>query len=189
MSLFGESPPKARQTKSSLFDDEDASTKAGSGLFADDGAAETSSPWDFPTPKKQARRNLVKSLLQGADVPEQYIDAYDALLANGGGSEAGVSSEAAKKLVGDSNISSGDQEKVLQIVGGGVEGLGRSEFNVLLALVGLSQEGEELGLDAVDERKQSRHIHSANERYDADCAQGYLFPHFLPYKHGRGLQI
>jgi len=155
MSLFGESPPRAKQTKSSLFDEEEPSSKGGSGgLFADDGGANDASPWDFPTGKKQQRGNLVKTLLQGTDVPEQYVDAYDNTIANEGGAPSkGVSLEAAKKLVSASGISSGDQERVLQIVGGEADGLTRLEFNVLLALVGLAQEGEELGLDAVDERK------------------------------------
>jgi len=156
MSLFGESPPKSRQTKSSLFEDDEATNKGGSGLFTDDNANNDPSPWDFPTSKKQGRGNVVKSLLQGTDVPEQYVDAYDLIIANGGGSEAGVSLDAAKKLVLESKISPGDQDKVLQIVGGSAEGLERSEFNVLLALIGLAQEGEELGLDAVDERKRSK---------------------------------
>jgi hypothetical protein len=33
--------------------------------------------------------------------------------------------------------------------------LGRSEFNVLLALIGLAQEGEVVSLDGVDERRKS----------------------------------
>jgi len=154
MSLFGESPPRAKQPKSSLFDEEEPSSKGGSGgLFAEDGGASDASPWDFPTGKKQQRKNMVKSLLQGTDVPEQYVDAYDDTVASSGTSSKGVSLEAAKKLVGASGIDSGDQERVLQIVGGEADGLTRPEFNVLLALIGLAQEGEELGLDAVDERK------------------------------------
>lgn len=154
MSLFGESPPRAKQTKSSLFDEDEPSSKGGSGgLFADDGGANDSAPWDFPAGKKQQRGNLVKNLLQGTDVPEQYVDAYDNTIANEGSWGKGVSLEAARKLVGASGISSGDQERVLQIVGGDADGLTRPEFNVLLALIGLAQEGEEFGLDAVDERK------------------------------------
>jgi sorting nexin-8 len=34
-------------------------------------------------------------------------------------------------------------------------GLGRGEFSVLLALVGLAQEGEDLTFDAVDDRRKS----------------------------------
>jgi sorting nexin-8 len=33
--------------------------------------------------------------------------------------------------------------------------LGRSEVNVLLAMIGLAQEGDEVTLDGVDERKRS----------------------------------
>ena len=138
MSLFGESPPKARQTKSSLFDEPKA--ESGSGLFNDDSGDANASPWDFPTPKKAARRNLVKSLLQDTEVPELYVDAFDALRAGGSASENGVALDAATRLVKESKIDSSEQQKIIQIVGGGAGGLSRSEFNVLLALIGLAQE-------------------------------------------------
>lgn len=154
MSLFGDSPPPSRQAKSSLFDEEPAS-KSGSGLFADEGTGNSGSPWDFPSPKKSARKNLVKSLLQGSDVPDSYVDAYDNLLETGATAEGGISIAAARKLVAESKIGQGEQDKIFEIVGASPDGLGRSEFNVLLALIGLAQEGEELSLDAVDERRQS----------------------------------
>lgn len=157
MSLFGESPPSSRPTKSSLFDEEPAS-KPGSGLFADEGSANTASPWDFPSPKKNARRNLVKSLLQGSEFPDSYVDAYDTMLQSDATAEGGVSVAAARKLVAETKIGQGDQDKIFEIVGGSADGLGRSEFNVLLALIGLAQEGEELSLDAVDERRRSKSI-------------------------------
>jgi len=154
MSLFGDEDQPARQPKSSLFEEESAN-KGGSGLFADDSTANSSAAWEFPTPKKAARQNLVKTLLQDDEVPEAYIDAYDRMLASGSGSGAGlISLEGARRLLADSGIGSGEQSKILEIVGGGREGLSRSEFNVLFALIGLAQEGEELSLDAVDERKQ-----------------------------------
>ena len=154
MSLFGSSPPSSRQTKSSLFDEEPTS-KSGSGLFADDSNTGSSSPWDFPSPKKSARKNLVKSLLQNTEVPETYIDTYDSLISSGSISDNGVSLDGVKGLLSRSNIGAGDQAKILEIVGQNEQGLGRSEFNVVLALVGLAQEGEELSLDAVDERRKS----------------------------------
>ncbi|KAF4551325.1 Sorting nexin mvp1-like protein [Elsinoe fawcettii] len=154
MSLFGSSPPsQPKPTSSSLFDDSTLQTKpSASGLFSDD---PSSSPWDMPTPKKNARRNLVKSLLPSTSVPEPYITAYDDLLAQDPGTSGSITIPAAQSLLKSSSISSADQSKVLEIVaGGGAERIGREEFNVLLALVGLAQEGEELSLDAVDERRK-----------------------------------
>ncbi|KAF2148250.1 sorting nexin Mvp1 [Myriangium duriaei CBS 260.36] len=153
MSLFGESPPKETRTKSSLFDDRPAA-KSNAGLFADDGA--NGSPWDMPTPKKNARKNYVKSLLASTPVPDKYIEIFDALLEKEGASDGTISIESARDFVSKCKISSSDADKILQIVtGGGASSLGRSEFNVLLALVGLAQEqGDELSLDAVDERKK-----------------------------------
>lgn len=153
MSLFGESPPRQSQTKSSLFDDRPAS-KPGAGLFADSDGA-NGSPWDMPTPKKNARRNYVKELLAGSEVPDLYVETYDALLQQEGSSGGSIGVPTATEFVKSSGIGQSDAAKVLEIVaGGGATSLGRSEFNVLLALIGLAQEGEELSLDAVDERRK-----------------------------------
>ncbi|KAF2453129.1 sorting nexin mvp1 [Lineolata rhizophorae] len=165
MSLFGSSPPDASplpatRTKSSLFDDEpNPAAKTSSSLFADDFDSGASSPWDFPTPKKAPRGNLVKTLLPADDVPESYIDAYDSLLAKGARLGGGASLEGVKSLLRDTGLSQGLQDKVLGIVvTDGSEqpnGIGRNEFNVLLALVGLAQEGEDVTLDGVDERRRN----------------------------------
>ena len=154
MSLFGDEDPPARQTKSSLFDEESAN-KGGSGLFADDNTTSSSGAWDFPTPKKAARGNPVKTLLQEDEVPETYVDAFDRVLASGSSGNGLVDQGGARRLLLESNVGAGEQSKILEIVGGNADGLSRSEFNVLFALIGLAQEGEELSLDAVDERKQS----------------------------------
>lgn len=154
MSLFGTSPPQARQTKSSLFDDEPGTKSTGSGLFADDGESATgnNSPWDFPNPKKNnARRNVVKTLLPADHVPDAYIDMFESL------SEGmdGVDPAQIRRLLVDGGVGAAEQTKIIEIIGGSGEVLQRGEFNVLLALIGLAQEREELSLDAVDERKRS----------------------------------
>lgn len=157
MSLFGDSPPPSRQPKSSLFDDEPGAKPAsGAGLFADDhdDGNPGASPWDFPTPKKKnggARRDVVKTLLPPGDVPDEYIDSFDSL----SDGAAAVDPEQTKRLLDGGNVGPAEQTKILDIVGGGREALGRGEFNVLLALIGLAQEGDELSLDAVDERRSS----------------------------------
>lgn len=161
MSLFGDdySSPRAagnNASKSSLFDDGDnSSTKptASSSMFGDDTSTSESSPWAGFTPKKQSRRGagVVRSLLADAELPELYVDAWDTLAAGRGQVEA----EEVRKVLGESGIDAQEQEAVWRIVtsGGEIERLGRGEFGVLLALVGLAQEGEDLSLDAVDERR------------------------------------
>jgi sorting nexin-8 len=156
MSLFGDEdvPTRAKQS-SSLFDDD--AKPAGSGLFADELGSDDS-PWDFPTPKKAARGSLVKSLLSAVDVPE-YIDAFDGLMDAGERAGNGISIDGAKKVLASSGVSSDVQAKILEIVSQPEQesaGLGRSEFNVLFALIGLAQEGDDVTLDSVDERKRSR---------------------------------
>lgn len=163
MSLFGSSPPEetsqpTRSGKSqSLFEDEHTAD-VNSSIF-DDGDGNAPSPWDMPTPKKSAKGNPVKTLLPATDVPESYVDAFDVLLESGYGAGAGaVTVAGAKKLFEGSGVDSNEQSNIINMVTGGQElasGLGRSEFNVLLALVGLAQEHDEASLDGVDERRRS----------------------------------
>jgi sorting nexin-8 len=154
MSLFGDEPdaPAARP-KSGLFDD-DATTKSktSSSMFGDSTAdVDESSPWGFTPKKNSGRGSLVKSLLANADVPDAYIDTFDSLQAGGN-----VVAADARQLLRDSGVNSTAQDTVWSIVTSRAEvsSLGRGEFNVLLALIGLAQEGDELSLDAVDERRR-----------------------------------
>jgi sorting nexin-8 len=160
MSLFGDEdvPSRAKQSSSLFDDDPKPAGKTGNSLFADE-IDSTDSPWAFPTPKKAGRGSLVKSLLPASDVPESYIDAFDAVLDAGDGAGNGISIDGAKKLMASSGVSRDAQSKVLDIVvqpGQEDAGLGRNEFNVLFALIGLAQEGEDITLDSVDERKRSQ---------------------------------
>lgn len=165
MSLFGTSPEESSpgnsvlRSKSSLFAD-DAGFGAGSGssLFADD--AGDDSPWSNNTiPKRAARRDLVKTLLPATDVPESYIDAYDLILNSGPRVGAGVGLTGVREILASSGLNATDQARILNLVVPGEQenenGLERNEFNVLLALVGLAQEGEDITLDSVDERRNS----------------------------------
>ncbi len=165
MSLFGSSPddsslsaqPSRPNQKSSLFDDEQTPVgKPGSSLF-DDESTNGGSPWDMPTPKKAGRSDLVKRLLPASDVPESYIDAFDALRETSYTAEGGqIGISGAKKLFEGCGLNTSEQDRILKLVTRGQDiGLGRNEFNVLLALIGLSQENEEASLDAVDERRRS----------------------------------
>ena len=115
-------------------------------MFADS-TANDSADWGFtPSKKGGGRGSLVKSLLADADVPDFYIDTFDTLQ-----TAASIKREDCYRLLKDSAISAADQSKIWSIVSGGGDSqqLGRNEFNVFLALIGLAKEGEELGLDAV----------------------------------------
>ncbi|KAL9105757.1 MAG: hypothetical protein Q9227_009105 [Pyrenula ochraceoflavens] len=160
MSLFGTSPtgestPSLNANSKSLFgDDVTPAPTTSSSLFADDTEA---SPWSMPTPKKSARRELVKNLLPGTDVPENYVDAFDIVL-DTDRVGSGISLTGVKNILGSSELSAADQATILNtVIPGGQEtanGLGRGEFNVLLALIGLGQEGDEITLDGVDDRRR-----------------------------------
>ena len=165
MSLFGDDDLPSQPKQSALFDDDPKPTgRAGSSLFADHFNDGADSPWTFPTPKKAARGTLVKTILPATDVPESYIDVYDTLLASGDRMGAGISLAGVKKLLDESGLHADTQAKILDIVvhpgRDSTAGFGRSEFNVLLALIGLAQEGEDVTLDSVDDRKRSEFGHS-----------------------------
>ena len=164
MSLFGSSSddsvlsatPARSEQKSSLFDDEQPS-QGGSTLFNDD-TNDGDSPWSMPTPKKTSKSDPVKILLPGNNVPESYIDAFDVLRNTQYGTEDGkITIAGVRKLVEGSGLKKAEQDRIINLVAGGQDiELGQSEVNVLLALIGLSQEGEEEStLDSVDERRKS----------------------------------
>ncbi|KAL4742433.1 hypothetical protein BDV11DRAFT_202733 [Aspergillus similis] len=168
MSLFGTSPDdspaadSARRSKTSLFADEPAfgtgsANFGGSSLFADDD--DLGSPWNSNTAKRTSKQQLVKTLLPDSDVPETYIDAYDLVLSAGERAGTGVGLTTVRELLSGGGLSATDQAKILNLVLSGdtdrSNGLGRGEFNVLLALIGLAQEGEDLTFDTVDDRRKS----------------------------------
>jgi sorting nexin-8 len=165
MSLFGTSPDESssisqikRSEPKSLFDNQQVpGTTSNPSLFDDNG--DGPSPWDLPTPKKPGRGDLVKTLLPASSVPESYIDAYDTLLESGlKTASATLSLQGAQKLYDGSGIEPAEQARILRLVSNGQnfeKGLTRSEFNVFLALVALSQQNEEATLDGVDERRKS----------------------------------
>jgi sorting nexin-8 len=160
MSLFGDFPddPPARTQKSTLFDsDRPANERSASNLFADEDAG-GDSPWAMPTPKKAGRAQLVKTLLKGSEVPESYIDAFDKLSTAGDG----VDIDAVNNLLVESGLGNDTRQRILGVVfpNGLSDSIGRGEFSVFLALVGLALEGEDVTLDSVDERRRSRFMES-----------------------------
>lgn len=162
MSLFGEDDdfaPRPKANKSSgLFEDETANRSSNS-LFADDdtNGATSNSPWAMPTPKKGARDSLVKNLLRDVEVPESYVDAFDKLVESGNTASGGVSVQGVQTLISEAILSTSAKGHILSLIGvadNQSKGVGRGEFNVLMALVGLAQEEEEVTLDSVDERRR-----------------------------------
>lgn len=170
MSLFGtsptdESPPVKTSNRgrshSSLFDDDaDSARPSSSALFQDDDDS-GGSPWDMPTPRKQqTRADVLRNLLPASDVPDTYHDLFDTILREDAGGRGGrVTAGGVAKALAAARLRADDQARIMSIVApDGVEGdfaLGRDELNVLLALVGLAQEGETVSLDGVDERRRS----------------------------------
>lgn len=183
MSLFGTSPDDAltgnNPKPDQLFADEPGyAGKTGSSLlFADDLATADdddnninskhsheagSSPWSGSVHRgrRAGRHELVKTLLPAKDVPDAYADAYDLLLDSGDGAASqGIGLAAVQQMLAGSGLSAPDQEKIVDLVmpsdrDSAIE-LDRARFNVLFALIGLAQEGEELSLDAVDDRRKS----------------------------------
>ncbi|KAK5704018.1 Sorting nexin mvp1 [Elasticomyces elasticus] len=165
MSLFGAEDPPARPKSANLFgsDDTPAQSKSAtsSSMFGEEPDANDASPWGFTPTKKTmgGKGSLVKNLLAGADVPEVYVDTFDALQSNGS-----VSEGVCRSLLRDTVPRA--ESKIWTIVSsnGQTQDLGRNEFNVLLALIGLAQEGEDISLDSVDERRGSLPVPSLPER-------------------------
>lgn len=170
MSLFGTSPTEDEPVVASpgkkrggggggLFDSDEPANRSSNSLFADDGGDGDDSPWSMPTPrKKQSRADMVRSLLPSSDVPDSYIEAFDTIAAQSGGRT--VNSDGVAKVFSAARLSEpSTQSRIVSLVAPEADGaevnLERTEFNVLLALVGLAQEGEVISLDSVDERKRS----------------------------------
>jgi sorting nexin-8 len=158
MSLFGDdaepvsTPTRRQKTSSSLFNE---SPSRGASLFSESNTEDGESPWSFPTPKRAARSTLIKSLLKPGDVPEVYVDVFDKLLAESDGH--GVEIGAVRRLVRLAKLDEETGAKIEKtVVTNERVGLERGEVWVLLALMGLAQEGEEITLDSVDERKRSK---------------------------------
>jgi sorting nexin-8 len=169
MSLFGTSPDndspslgssKVGQSRNSLFEEDDEPMTRSDGLFNDDdlGGSGRASPWDMPTPRKQqSRADLLKGLLAGVDVPDSYIEAFDDAVREDG-SNGKVTSAGITKALAAAKLSADSQARITNIITPASEegAIGRNEFNVLLALIGLAQEDEHVTLDGVDERRRSK---------------------------------
>jgi sorting nexin-8 len=172
MSLFGDepSPAAAAKSRTSLFDDDDPSPAPGSksSLFADEDDAPSSSPWAMPTPKKATRGELMRSLLPSSDVPDSYHDIFDSVLQEDSQSGGKVTSAGVAKLLSATKLGADEQSQIMNIIssGGQLADLGKNEFNVLLALIGLAQEHEDITLDGIDDRRRGSYFLAKS--YDKD---------------------
>lgn len=174
MSLFGSSPseesamPSHSKDKPSagssggLFDEPSSSRQSSNGLFDADG---DDSPWSMPAPRKQkSRADMVRNLLPGDEVPESYIETFETMKRESG--KTGINSDGVYQVFAAARLHEpATQKRIMSLVApDGLDGedkyIGRDEFNVLLALVGLAQEGEVISLDGVDERRRSKYQYS-----------------------------
>jgi len=160
MSLFGDSPPRQKpQDKSNLFDESSSNKNAGSGLFADQETYNgDSTPWDMPTPRKNAKRTLIRTIIGEDDVPELYDRAFNVLIQRDESTDGTVSADTVRRfLAEDCNIQQSQANVIFNIINTGQSPrFIKAEINVLLALVGLAQEeGEDVNLDSVQERRKT----------------------------------
>ncbi|POR38582.1 Sorting nexin mvp-1 [Tolypocladium paradoxum] len=188
MSLFGTSPTDndneptmvstpRRQNKarggSGLFDEPASQTASSNGLFDDgNGGNDDSSPWDMPTPRKQQSRvEMIRNLLPASDVPDSYIETFDAVVREDG-TLGRITSGSVAKLFANARLGADAQARIMSLVApgqGSDVSLGRGEFNVVLALIGLAQEGDIISLDGVDERRTSKLTPMIHKRCTRCC--------------------
>ncbi|KAF3903481.1 hypothetical protein ABW20_dc0107769 [Dactylellina cionopaga] len=179
MSLFGSSPPNSSpvRNRNSLFDDDDAAISGvgvgvggssnnnnvpNSSLF-DDGLG-GGSPWSMPTPRSKrsgSNSEMIKNVMRGATIPDEYIDLFDDIHSDAGAVTAG----GLERLLGESRVKTSDWDRILDLVAGRNRDdstiVNREAFHVFLALVALAEDGDDyLGFDAVDDRKRNLPIPS-----------------------------
>ncbi|KAF4512262.1 hypothetical protein G6O67_001427 [Ophiocordyceps sinensis] len=173
MSLFGTSPthsdgePTTRQRQTEVPGPKGYPEVPGpmdypdSDLFGEgsSGGDDEPSPWDLPTRRKQQNRgDMIRNLLPPTDVPDSYIETFDTVLGEDG-SSGHVTAGGVAKLLAMARLGAEAQARITSLLtqdgDSSAISLGRSEFNVLLALIGLAQEGDVISLDGVDERRKN----------------------------------
>ncbi|ERS97412.1 hypothetical protein HMPREF1624_05579 [Sporothrix schenckii ATCC 58251] len=168
--LFDDEGGISRTNSDHLFDaededDDDTTTKNA------DKSHDAPSPWDMPSPrKKKTRAELLRGLLPASDVPDAYHNAFEVAVHdddNGNSSSKSiVSAGGVARTLAASKLDADSQTAIMNVIapggsnttdddGNSTIALGRNEFNVLLALIGLAQEGEVISLDGVDERRRN----------------------------------
>jgi sorting nexin-8 len=166
MSLFGADPPMTTPTRrakasASLFADDDdagpasAAATAGSALTA---SSPLSSWTPVPSAKRASMRGaaLLRSLVPPGQAPDEYVDAYDRLAAENKTGGGGVDAATVRDVLVQSAVGDDAAAQIRKtVMPDESRDLGRAEVNVLFAMIGLAQEGEDVTLDGVDERRRS----------------------------------
>ncbi|KAF8465330.1 hypothetical protein BDZ91DRAFT_776676 [Kalaharituber pfeilii] len=179
MSLFGNSPPASPRANPLFPDDVDhkggglggdilrtssqpVNVGGGGGLFDDMGDGDI---WALPAPRSHT--GLIKTLLTEANsnLPAAYGEMFERVMADypAGGFAGGISPAGVKRILEEAGLDedSGTGRRIKETIippgiSPGVEvSVGKGEFNVLLAMVGLAQEGEDVSIDGVDDRRKN----------------------------------
>lgn len=171
MSLFGTSPTQSEREPTTpqrpteneggqLFGPSTPQDAPVKDLFGEgsSGPDDEPSPWQLPTPRKQQKRaDMIRNLLPPSDVPDSYIETFDTVVREDG-SSGHVTAGGIAKLLAMARLGAEAQARIMSLLttddGSSAVSLGRGEFNVLLALIGLAQEGDVISLDGVDERRR-----------------------------------
>lgn len=164
------------------------------GLFDDVGDGDI---WALPVPRSRSvgpgtsvpggvslngggRKDVVKVLLNdgNANVPPVYGEVYEKVMTEypAPGFGGGVSSMGVRRVIEeaglDEDVGTGRRirEAVMGVGGMADSGVGRGEFSVLMAMVGLAQEGEDVSIDGVDDRRRSKsRTHVSLEETTNEC--------------------
>lgn len=157
----------------SLFDSPPDSVSGGvrssGGLFGDEDTS--GDPWSLPAPRTGGKKTgpSASTLLNSTDTP----DAYGVLFSQAGPSGDRITFTNLRKMLDNSGLSSAVIDRIVELVLPSssefdrVErGVSRGEFNVAMALIALAQEGEDITLDSVDERKVKLPIPSLHLKQD-----------------------
>ena len=124
----------------------------------------------MPTPRKQqSRAELIRKLLPASDVPQSYIETFDVVVREDGDASGKITSAGIANVFATARIDADAQATIMSLLAAGSNAsdlkLGRGEFNVLLALVGLAQEGDIISLDGVDERRTSKSFYQCPSHF------------------------
>ncbi|RPA74751.1 hypothetical protein BJ508DRAFT_215102 [Ascobolus immersus RN42] len=166
MSLFGDentppsdSPLTRNNGRPSMFDDDKRPGQSNPqpSLFDDE---HHDSPWDFPAPRSARPRRgsaVIRTLLtaENAKIPQEYWDYFDSLAeaySTGSGNVVGV--DAIDRVFSEAGVAADARDAIWKILGERKESWTREEVWAVIAMVGLVIEGDDLGLDSVDDRRR-----------------------------------
>lgn len=166
-----------------MFDDDKrpGSSNPQPSLFDDE---HHDSVWSFPAPRAIRPRSgsaVIKTLLtvDNAKIPEEYYDYYQGLLEiySVGNGKVGV--EAIDRVFNEAGVAADAKDAIWKLVGDRRDSWTREEVWAVIAMVGLVIEGDDLGLDAVDDRRRGEDsfflLHSSQPSIL------FIIQYFLPY--------